>query len=215
MATVCGVEEAGRGPVIGPMVMVAVLIEERDIKTLREIGVKDSKLLTPKVRELLYHQILKKVKHKVVILSPSKIDEAVDSDETNLNWLEADTSAQMINELKPDKAILDCPSNNPDAYKDYVKKKLNLEVELIVEHKADLNYPVVAAASIVAKVTRDAEIQKLKDEHKVDFGSGYPSDAITVKFLEKNYDKYDFFRKSWQPYKDAVNRQQQRSLDEF
>ena len=217
MATVCGVEEAGRGPVIGPMVMCGILIDEKDVKRLREIGVKDSKLLTPAMRELLYDQILKIAKsHRIVTVPPEKIDQAVESEGTNLNWLEADISADIINEMKPDKAILDCPSNNPAAYKEYVEKKLEKpDMDIIAEHRADLNYPVVAAASIIAKVVRDKEIGKLKDEHKVDFGSGYPSDKLTMEFLGKYYNKYDFFRKSWQPYKEALKKKSQKKLGEF
>ena len=89
-------------------------------------------------------------------------------------------------------------------------------MNLVLEHKADLNYPVVSAASILAKVTRDAEIEKLKKQIGIDFGSGYMSDPKTVEFLKENYEKYpEIFRKSWFPYQELVNNKFQKSLTEF
>ena len=82
----------------------------------------------------------------------------------------------MINKLKPDKVIVDCPSNNIEDYSDYIKKKLNVDCELVAEHKADLNHLVVGAASILAKVTRDREIEKIKKKIGQNIGSGYPAD---------------------------------------
>ena len=165
---IAGVEEAGRGPVVGPMVMSIVVIEEKDEFKLDILGVKDSKQLTPKKREELFSLIKDTVKDfKIVIIQPEDIDIAVHSDESNLNWMEADKTAELINSLKVDKVILDCPSNNLIDYKEYIKEKLiNKKIELIVEHKADENYLVVGAASILAKVTRDKEIERLKRKYK-------------------------------------------------
>jgi len=124
-----------------------------------------------------------------VHISPKEIDEAVESEETNLNWLEADHSAALINELKPDKAILDCPSPNIKAYAAYIKKRLKVECKIVAEHKADEKYPVVSAASILAKVTRDRE---------------------------KNYQKHpEIFRKSWKSYKALQSKKNQKKLGEF
>ena len=217
MALVCGVEEAGRGPVIGPMVMAAVMIDEKDSAKLESLGAKDSKLLTPRTRELLMPQIKNIVKkHAIIIIQPKEIDDAVLSDTLNLNWLEAIKSAELVNKLKPDKVILDCPSTNPKAYTAYFKKHLkNQDIEIISEHKADLKYPVVSAASIIAKVTRDSEIEKLKKKHNVNFGSGYPSDPRTKGFIKKFYDKYDFFRKSWSTFQDAAKEKKQKHLGDF
>lgn len=211
---ICGIDEAGRGPVIGPMVMCGVLIEKEDEARLSEIGVKDSKLLSPTQREDMIEAIKKAAKDfSIVIVQPKEIDEAVESDNTNLNWLEADKQAQIIDELKPDVAYIDCPSTNEENFEEYLRKKLkHKDVKLVVEHKADFTYPVVSAASIIAKVTRDGEIEKLKRKHKIDFGSGYPADPFTKQFLEKNYNKYDFFRKSWSSWKNASHKQSQTKL---
>ena len=209
MVLLAGIEEAGRGPVIGPLVMCGVLIKESDEYKLVSIGAKDSKLLTPKTREVLYDQILNMVeKYKVIVISPQEIDEALLNPSMNLNWLEAVKMAEIINELNPDKVILDCPSTNPKAYAAYVRRHLKKPVDMRAEHKADVKYTVVAASSIIAKVTRDREIEKIKKKIGVDFGSGYPSDEITQKFLQENWEKYpDIFRKTWISYKKVASGQ--------
>lgn len=217
MPTILGIDEAGRGPVIGPLVMAGVKIKEEDEEKLKNLGVKDSKLLTPNSREYLFKKILDIIEqYKMIILSPKEIDKAVFSDASNLNWLEADNAIKIINELKPDKAIIDCPSNNIKKYSSYVEKKLKSKIPLIVEHKADFRYPVVSAASILAKVTRDREIKKIKKKIGIDFGSGYPSDPLTIKFLKENYNKFpEIFRKSWEPYQAIVNGKKQKSLTDY
>ncbi len=197
------------------MVMAAVKLDQKNEVNLKSLGVKDSKLLSPLLRERLFSQLTESIKYKVIIISPKKIDEALASKSLNLNWLEACIAAELINSIKPDKVILDCPSNNINAFRDYVEKKLKFRVELIAEHKADLNHPVVAAASIIAKVTRDNEINKLKRQYNVDFGSGYPSDPLTRQFLEKNFDKFDFFRKSWVSYQRVAKVSKQSALSSF
>ena len=214
---ICGIEEAGRGPVIGPMVICGVLIEKEKEKELKRLGVKDSKLLTPKQREKISEEI-KKVANdfNIIIVSIDEIDRAVGSDISNLNWLEADKFIETINVLKPDIAYIDCPSNNTSAYKEYILNRIkNKSTKLIVEHKADQRYPVVSAASILAKVIRDNEIEKIKKKYKIDFGSGYPSDQFTKQFLEKNYNKYPIFRKSWVSWNNIAKKNGQKKLSQF
>lgn len=214
---ISGVEEAGRGPVIGPMVMAICTIKEEEESKLTMMGVKDSKLLSPKERERLYPEIIKVVlDYKIRIVSPKQIDAALNDKILNLNLLEANISAELINKLKPDKAILDCPSTNIPAYRNYVKSKVTSKTEIIAEHKADVNHPIVSAASILAKVTRDREIQELKYEIGENFGSGYPSDPMTVDFLEKNYEKYEkIFRKTWASYQNVVKKKAQTNLGKW
>ena len=103
---------------------------------------------------------------------------------------------------------MDCPSNNIPAYTAYVQKHVkDKTIELISEHKADLNHTIVGAASIIAKVVRDREIAKSREDIGIDFGSGYPSDPKTKEFLAKNWDKYPLlFRKSWASYKKVVQK---------
>ena len=216
-----GLDEAGRGPVLGPLVMAALAIKEENLKKLEWMGVKDSKLLSAQAREELFEQIRDVVEDfRIEMIEPDAIDLSVNDGETNLNWLEADTSARMISELNPDIIIIDCPSPNIKAYQEYFASRLSKAIrekaKLIVEHKADVNHIIVGAASIVAKVIRDRHIDRLKTEIGIDFGSGYMSDPKTQDFLKMHYKTHPrLFRKSWQSYKDVEDAEKQRKLGEF
>lgn len=215
---ICGVDEAGRGPVIGPLVMAGVLIEEKDEEKLKKIGVKDSKLIPSKKREELFKQILGIVKnYKIISLTPDIIDNALSSETNNLNKLEAETTTEILNFLKPDKAIIDLPDKNQERYQDYIKTNLQVKVKLITEHKADYNYVIVGAASILAKVTRDRYLDFLKEQFGEDFGSGYMSDEKTQKFLEKHWNNthIHFFRKEWASWKNMKINKTQMRLGDF
>jgi len=218
MVLICGIDEARRGPVLGPMVMCGAMIDEEDLAKLVALKPRDSKLMTAAEREHLYPKLLSVLKHyKVIIIQPNEIDKAVHGhDGLNLNKLEARKSAEILNEFEPDKAIIDCPSNNINSYKIYLKKLVkNKKVELVLEHNAE-RYPLVAAASIIAKVTGDREIEKIKKQIGIDFGSGYMSDPKTVEFLKNNFEKYpELFRKSWFPYQELVNKKFQKNLSDF
>ena len=216
---ICGIDEAGRGPIIGPMVLCGLLVKEEDEKNLVRLKVKDSKLLTKKTREFLFDKIKDiSYKYEIIEVYPDEIDHAVNNnDGLNLNRLEAVKTADIINLLKPDKAIIDAPSNNIRSYKQYLLNLIkNKKMEIILEHKADINFPIVSAASILAKVTRDSKIEEIKKKIKVDFGSGYMTDPKTIDFLEKYYEKYpDLFRKSWLPYQNILNKKFQKKLEDF
>tara|TARA_Y100000034_G_scaffold77474_1_gene93096 strand:- start:425 stop:1093 length:669 start_codon:yes stop_codon:yes gene_type:complete len=216
-----GVDEAGRGPVLGPLVMVAVAVKEEDLKKLEWVGVKDSKLLTPLVREELFER-LKDIVHdfRIEVIEPDAIDLTLQEENNNLNWLEAETSARLVSQLQPDRITIDCPSVNVEAYKVYFSSKLSAGIltnaQLVVEHKADLNHLEVAAASIIAKVIRDRQIEHLKKEIGIDFGSGYMSDPKTQIFLREHYDTHpELFRRQWKSYQKVIEEKKQSSLDEF
>jgi len=219
MVFVLGIDEAGRGPVLGPMVMAGAVFDESREDELRQRGIKDSKLLTPRKREALFEWIKENAyKYKIIIIPPSKIDDVILRDQTlNLNWLEAEFSALMINELKPNKVIMDCPTPTCSKYNDYVKDRVDdKSIEVISEHKADLNHMTAAAASILAKETREQEIQKLKKEIGIDFGSGYQTDPKTMKFLNENWEKHSkLFRHSWKTYQKVKMAKDQSKLDNF
>ncbi len=218
MTLICGIDEAGRGPVIGPMVLAGVLIEEKKLQKLKSLGVKDSKLLTKKKRNQLFKKIIKTVKqYKILILPPKEIDDALESDDLNLNWLEAHKSAEIINKLKPDKVVVDSPSNNCEAYTRYLRKLLHnpKSLQLICIHRADVKHLEVAAASILAKVTRDKEMEKIQEKYG-NTGPGYTSNKITQKFLKENWEKYPaIFRHTWVSYKNHKNAKFQKTLEEF
>ena len=202
---IAGVDDAGRGSAMGPLVIAGVLMKEQDLPKLVELGVRDSKLLTPHRREILAPQIKQIAeKHAIAKLAPSEIDDIVLNGKKlhKLNWLEAQTMAKVIQALKPDKAYVDASDVIEERFKQDILDCLPFKIPIVSEHKADKTYPIVSAASIVAKVERDTEIAKLADKYG-DFGSGYPSDPRTTAFLEqcmRNMEEYpDFVRKSWKP----------------
>ena len=214
MVKVVGIDEAGRGPVIGPMIIAGVMVH--DGKEAELGAVKDSKLLTHKKRIELNHLIQAHSEFKIIQIEPSEIDEALLSDSLNLNWLEAHKQAEIINELSPDVAIIDCPSPNCKKYTEYLRKLLkNPDIKLIVEHKADVNYPVCSAASIIAKVRREEEMDKIKKKYG-NTGPGYPANEVTKKFVKENWEKHpEIFRKTWSTFKNHEKMKNQKKLGEF
>ncbi|MEK6936160.1 MAG: ribonuclease HII [Nanoarchaeota archaeon] len=218
MVKILGIDEAGRGPVIGPMVIAGVMIEQGKEITLG--GVKDSKLLSQKKRILLDKHIRQNSKFEIIIVEPEIIDAAIFSNELNLNWLEAHKQAEIINKLSPDKVIIDCPSINCAGYTKYLSNLIkNKKIELVIEHKADVNYPVCSAASILAKVKREEEMGNIKRKYGIT-GSGYPADPATNAFIKNNWNKCpEIFRKSWATYRKysnpETNPKEQKGLGDF
>lgn len=200
---VVGVDDAGRGPVIGPLVIAGVLLDEADLPRLVDLGVKDSKLLSPRRRQRLAGEIRRlALQCHVIRLAPAEIDQVVKLHK--LNRLEAQAMAQVITILKPDIAYVDASDVLADRFKQHIAESLPFTVQIISEHKADVKYPIVSAASIIAKVERDKAISRLQVKHG-ETGSGYATDPKTLKFLEnwiKRFGSYpDFVRKSWKPAK--------------
>ena len=208
---IAGIDEAGRGCIIGPLVVAGVLIKEENLPALKQLGVKDSKLLSPKKRESLAPEILRLAEQYFIVkLSPEEIDSVVESGRKlhKLNRLEAEAMARVINTLKPDEAYVDAADVLEERFKHHIQEHLTTKTTITSKHKADKIYPAVSAASIIAKVTRDKEVATLAAEHG-DFGSGYLADPRTMAFLRKwlqsNGDYPDFVRKSWKPAKKAKN----------
>ncbi len=210
-----GIDEAGRGPVIGPLVIVGIEIPEDKEEKLKEIGVKDSKELTEEQREELYKEI-EKIVDKIYIKKvwPMEINEWM-SKGKSLNELELKYFAEIINESRADEIYIDAPSPNPNNFKLKLLPLLKRDVKIIAENKADKKYPIVSAASIIAKVERDKEIEKLKEKFG-DFGSGYPSDPKTRKFLEEHWEEIiDYIRVKWKTFKEIFEKKRQKSLADF
>ncbi len=218
MSKVIAIDEAGKGPVIGPLVMTGVLVDEKDLDKLKVIGVKDSKLILKHKRKAMLEQIKEIIiDYKTIIVTAEELNQSMKK--INLNQIEAIKAAEIINhfnKIDVDTAIIDCPSPNIGAYKYYIQKHLEREIDLRPEHKADLNYVSVGAASIIAKTTRDDEIEKLKKEVGTDFGSGYTSDPKTQAFLKDNFDKHpNLFRKRWSTWKNLDMAKKQSKLGDF
>ncbi len=204
---VAGVDEAGRGCIIGPLVVAGVLVKEENLLVLRQLGVKDSKLLSTKKREALFKQITGLAeKHHVIKLLPTEIDHAVECKRKlyKLNRLEAQTMTHIINVLNPNEAYIDAADVLEKRFKQHVQEGLTAKTKITARHKADKIYSVVSAASIIAKVERDRDIEALKNVYG-DFGSGYLADKKTINFLkqwlETHSDYPSCVRKSWKTAK--------------
>ncbi len=218
---ILGIDDAGRGPVLGPMVLCGVLINQEKEAELRKMGVKDSKQLTVKKRDFLANIVREKAEtFEVVIVYPDDID-GDNKRGINLNDVEAIACAKIINRINKGfdkiKVVLDCPSVNTEGWKSYLLRHIenpeNLEISC--EHKADVNHIAVSAASIIAKDTREREMDKLKLKYGNEIGSGYSHDPQTIKFLHENLKKYHndgIFRKSWATWKDAAGKLEQKEL---
>jgi len=194
-----GVDEAGRGPVIGPLVVCAFASASQS--HLRELGVKDSKDLSVKRRNELF-PILSKMPHKVIICSPERIDNS-----NNLNTLEVELFAEALAIMPEGEIMLDACDVNANRFANNVSE-LSGRV-CYAEHKADENHPEVSAASIIAKVTRDRLVSEISEELGFDIGSGYPSDPKTkaaVIELIKGDKPHDCLRWSWKTVENALGR---------
>jgi len=195
---ICGVDEAGKGPVIGPLVVAAVMVE--NLKLSDDLGFKDSKLLTPKKRKELAKMIKEKFAYTVEIIEPKIIDEY--TKRNKLNQLNREAFERVISKLNPNIAYVDAADVNEERFGKMIKLGLknSNDTDVISMHKADTKISIVAAASIIAKETREKEIEKIKKEIG-DFGSGYPSDKRTIKFLKAFYGDNSKWpsgtRKSW------------------
>ena len=196
---ICGVDDAGRGSMIGPMVIAGISIEKKNIPKLRKLGVRDSKKLSPKKRELLYKQIVKLVDdYHVIRIPPRTIDKYVF--EHNLNHLEAKKMAEVISNLNPDLSYVDsCDVNAARSGREI--SDLSKKSKVKSYHYADSRFVVVSAASIIAKVSRDRSIMRLNKT--TNLGSGYPSDKKSVNYVKKVVSSKKSLptsiRKSWKP----------------
>ena len=203
MVSLAGVDEAGRGAVIGPLIVAGVLVDEEDLEDLQRLGVRDSKVLTPRKRSELFKKIEEIALRRAFFeLSPAQIDRVVlrGKKYRRLNYLEMVAMARIIQELRPDHVIIDPPDVDPERCVREIQRMLPFQVEIFSEHHADRIHPVVSAASILAKVRRDERISELRGIYG-DFGSGYPSDHKTIRFLERllkdGKEGPPFVRSSW------------------
>jgi ribonuclease HII len=218
---ILGIDDAGRGPVIGPMVLAGCLVNEEMEKEFKKLGVKDSKQLTPKRRAFLADVIREKAEDfEVVVIYPDEI-ESNNTNGTKLNEVEAIACAEIINRINKGydriKVVLDCPSPGINKWKDFLKTKINdlSTLNVVCEHKADVNHVSVSAASIIAKDVREKEMTVLKEKYGQEIGSGYSSDPYTMRFLEKHAQKYKdegLFRKTWSTWKNASAKLEQMKL---
>ena len=213
-----GVDEAGRGPVLGPLVVAGVVLHQDDLPALIDNGLADSKLVSKIKREELYQEILSKViDYKVVIIEAIDID-TQRANAINLNKIELNSFIDVLQTMKKwSKAYVDACDRNAEKFQ--LTLQNTVSTNIIAEHFADQKYPIVSAASIIAKVIRDREIEKHHKEYGVDFGSGYSHDAKTNQFLNDYIAKYGKLplvaRKSWETSRKAIETHEQASIDEY
>jgi len=202
---VCGVDEAGRGSLVGPLVIAGVSINRSKIRKLKSMGVRDSKKLTPSQREKLYKKIIKFAdNYYVAKINPPTIDRSVNKHD--LNNLEAKYMAKVILKLNPNISYVDSCDVNPSRFGKKISK-LAKNNNVKSYHHADSRFIIVSAASIIAKVNRDRAIQNLRKKHNI--GSGYPSDPKTKRFVKNYYHNMNkipnFVRSSWKPVRIMLN----------
>ncbi|MGI6589704.1 MAG: ribonuclease HII [Candidatus Iainarchaeum sp.] len=219
---IAGIDEAGRGPCFGPMTIAISVMDKENEKQLKVAGVKDSKLLLPAKREALIKEVTAhSIEHQILVLEPIEINDLMT--QYSLNEIEAMKVAELINNIKSkiDVVYVDSPDAVKGAFEKRIRKYLNKKnqnLKIVAENKADAIYTVVGAASILAKVKRDALIEELCEKYG-DFGSGYPSDPKTQKFLE-DYVKEKrklppFSRIFWKTCTNALNKVDQKRLDNY
>ncbi|PSP79532.1 ribonuclease HII [Halobacteriales archaeon QS_1_68_20] len=232
MAPRVGVDEAGRGPVLGSMFAAAVRVP--DTAVLPD-GLDDSKELAPERREALAAELRDhpEVAVGVAEVAPARIDDP----ETDMNSLAVEAHATALDGIwdgdgdgGPDgdgadggadarpEVVVDACDTSEARFARRVTDAVSRSVQVTAEHGADGNHDVVAAASVVAKVERDAHVAELAAEHG-DVGSGYPSDPNTRAYLESYVDEHGevppFARSSWETCRQLLADSGQRGLGEF
>ncbi len=201
---IAGIDEAGKGSVIGPLVVCGTISSKISITSLSDvfvIDIKDSKKLNKNKREKIYNILKEKIKFTILKIEPWELDKLMEKE--TINDILAKCYAEIINRLRPEIAYVDSPDVKPQRLKERLERETGIRV--IAMHNAE-RIPIVAAASIIAKVERDREIEKLKNEYG-DFGSGYPSDRKTIKFIQDCV-KRDFLpkiiRKKWKTVSNSL-----------
>jgi ribonuclease HII len=199
------------------MVIAGVMINEEDEDKLRKIGVKDSKMLSPHQREKLFPLIKKIAKDYVALkVSAKEIDET--RKVKNLNIIEAEKMAQIIKTLGADIAYVDTPQASTGKFKAILLNLAQNHTEIIAENYCDETYPVCSAASIIAKVERDREVEKIKKIVGFDFGVGYSHDSRSIEFVKKCLKEkkhLEYLRHSWVTVDGLKSKKEQKSLKEY
>jgi len=217
-----GVDEAGRGAVIGPLVVAGVSFHEDKLGEISTYLKKDSKGYTSNKRIELYKNITRDAEYiKYILIGPAEINDEMERG-INLNFIELRRVSEIIidilEKINSDRVqiTIDSMTSRSIQCKTYIIDKimqtnLHKRTSVLCEHRADEKYIETAAASIIAKVVRDREIEKLRKKLG-DFGSGYPSDPKTRHFLIKvlknrcgaDIDLYKLIRLKWKTVKKII-----------
>jgi ribonuclease HII len=177
-----GVDEAGKGPVVGSMFVAGFVVEEEKLYDLAALGVKDSKMLAPVRREVLEKKLIALAESYYILEVPAQVIDELRQVMT-MNDLMVRSFSQVLSKLSAHKAILDAADVDAERFGRRVKESSGTAMEILAEHNADKNHQVVSAASILAKVQRDRSIRALEASLGCQIGSGYPADPKTLAFL--------------------------------
>jgi ribonuclease HII len=217
---ISGLDEAGRGPIIGPLVVAGVTFKDDSI--LVENKIRDSKKITPNRREALAKLIKDNaISYEILVISAEDIDNM--RKVMTLNEIEVNAFSKVIIKLKPEICYVDSADVNEKRFSEEILSRLSFKPDIISKHKADDIYPVVGAASIIAKTRRDEEVRiiskQLEKKLNMPLGSGYPADQITQKFLKKWLNLFDdlppHVRHSWKTAQRLLKEKEVKKLDEF
>jgi len=203
--------------VLGPLVVGAFWMPEGRDDALRAHGVKDSKQLAPERRAAIYRRLRSVGEFRSIALPPRTIDRWVARG--RLNDLELDAFARLIVAVGPETAIVDACDPNAARFARRLFAATGGCARIVARHRADETEPVVGAASIVAKVRRDRALGDLRRRLGDEVGSGYPSDPVTQRFVERTVGAGGpaprWLRASWAPVQRAKSARSARTLDEF
>jgi ribonuclease HII len=217
---ICGADEAGRGPCVGPLVVAGVNF--KDDSGLFELGIRDSKQLTPSRREVLAKKIKEIAEnYEILVISASDIDDM--RKVMTLNEIEVQAFSKVIKKLRPDICYVDAADVNDQRFGKDILSNLSIKPEMISKHKADEIYPIVGAASIIAKTKRDEEVEKIGQQLgkklSIPLGSGYPADPITQRFLRTWAKQFGTLpphtRHSWKTADKILRENGIKKLDDF
>lgn len=217
---ILGIDEAGRGPVIGSMFIGGFAVEEEKLQEVEDLGVKDSKKLSEKKRERLARELREMGDPLLKEITADEIDEL--REVMSLNEIELQGFADVIEKADADKIILDLPEPNGDRFIRKIKKELPKRFsnrDFTAEHGADGKFPIVSSASIIAKSARENHVKELHEKYSRDFKSGYPHDQPTIKFLEEYVSENEELppetRRSWSTAERVLKEHGQKGIDDF
>lgn len=217
---ILGIDEAGRGPVIGSLFIGGFMVEEEKLQEVEDLGVKDSKKLSGKKRERLARELREMGEPFLKEITADEIDEL--REVMSLNEIELQGFAEVIEKADADKIILDLPEPDGDRFIRKIKAELPKRFgdrDFVAEHGADDEYPIVSAASIIAKSARETHVEELHEKYGRDFKSGYPHDKPTIKFLEDYVEEKAELppetRRSWSTAERILKEASQKGIGDF
>ncbi|MFH1448229.1 MAG: ribonuclease HII [Candidatus Micrarchaeota archaeon] len=209
---IAGADEAGRGCLIGPLVIAISSIEKLKEFEIQRLGARDSKTLSPAARERLYEQLKQICRFEIIRITAQELNSLMGK--YSLNEIEAMKIAEAVKGKEFSILYVDSPDSQEERFEQRILSRGVKNIKIVSSHRADSKYPIVSSASIAAKVERDAEIERIKKELGYDFNSGYTSDPITMEYVKENIHSKElrkYLRTRWETFKRLI----QSKLDDY